>query len=323
MPTEIQEYSQTEAALTDLRDRYEAIKYEVSDANGLKEAKNGRAEIRGYRINLEKMRKDIKAPALERCRLIDAEAKRITEELLYLESPIDAQIKEEESRKEKEREAKIQVELKRVEDIQDRLEDLRSAALAFNRTSQPSPEKVAELINDIEKCVVDDSFDEFEQRAHEAKASTLAFLRELLAAAKEREAEEKRIQFERAELAELRAAEDKRQAEAEKKRQVEEKKQREELAAQKKNQDAAQKKIDDENARLVKERADLEREQRKEADRKAAEEKAEQGRKATAQAAAKKARYPGEQAIVDALTEYFGVPPEVVMTWLTELRKAA
>ncbi|KKK48711.1 hypothetical protein LCGC14_3142370, partial [marine sediment metagenome] len=70
-------------------------------------------------------------------------------------------------------------------------------------------------------------------------------------------------------------------------------------------------------------RADLEREQREEADRKAAEEKAEQDRKDAAQAAAKKAKYPGERAIVDALTEHFGVPAEVVMAWLVEIRKAA
>ena len=43
-------------------------------------------------------RKEIKAPALVRCKLIDEETKRITSELLALEVPIDEQIKAEEKR---------------------------------------------------------------------------------------------------------------------------------------------------------------------------------------------------------------------------------
>ena len=34
-----------------------------------------RAEVRGYRTSLEKLRKEIKAPALARCNAIDTEAK--------------------------------------------------------------------------------------------------------------------------------------------------------------------------------------------------------------------------------------------------------
>ncbi len=72
-----------------------------------------RAVVRGYRTALETLRKEIKAPALERCRLIDDEAKRITAELLKIEEPIDTAIKAEEQRKEEEKAAKARAEAER------------------------------------------------------------------------------------------------------------------------------------------------------------------------------------------------------------------
>lgn len=94
---QITEYNQTAAALTELRSRY-VRQYDVSTTAGMAEAKAARATVRGYRVALEKTRVEIKAPALERTRLIDAEAKRITAELLAIEEPIDAAIKAEERR---------------------------------------------------------------------------------------------------------------------------------------------------------------------------------------------------------------------------------
>jgi len=103
MTTQIAEYSPTEAALADLRSRYSAVVFDTATTKGMQEAIAGRAEIRGYRLDLEKERVRIKAPALDRCRLIDTEAKRITAELEALETPIDESIKKEQQRKENER----------------------------------------------------------------------------------------------------------------------------------------------------------------------------------------------------------------------------
>lgn len=55
------------------------------------------------RTSLEAKRKELKAPALERSRLIDSEAKRIESEIRSLEDPIDALITAEEQRRERER----------------------------------------------------------------------------------------------------------------------------------------------------------------------------------------------------------------------------
>lgn len=114
MATEIVEYSKTEAALSDLAHRYKDVIFDVKSKDGMMSAIKGRAEIRTYRVNLEKLRIEIKAPALKKCQLIDSEAKRITVELVALEDPIDAQIKKEEMRKEDERTAVARAEAERI-----------------------------------------------------------------------------------------------------------------------------------------------------------------------------------------------------------------
>lgn len=105
--SQIVQYSKTEAALADLRQSYNRA-YEVSTTKGMEEAKAARAVIRTHRTDLEKMRKELKEPLLDQARAIDAEAKRITAELLAIEEPIDQQIKAEEERKEQEKLAKAE-----------------------------------------------------------------------------------------------------------------------------------------------------------------------------------------------------------------------
>lgn len=101
--TAIQEYSATEAALAELKLRLKDAKYDVATTAGMTTAKQDRRELVTLRTSLEAKRKEIKAPALAYCNLIDKEAKRITSELLALETPIDEQIKAEERRKAEEK----------------------------------------------------------------------------------------------------------------------------------------------------------------------------------------------------------------------------
>lgn len=133
MTTEIAEYSKTEAALSDLAKRYKGVIFDVTTTEGMDVARKSRAEIRTYRTSLEAKRVEIKAPALERCRLIDAEAKRITAALVELEDPIDAQIKKEERRKEEEKNAAARAEQARVEAEQRAIKEAEEKRLAAER----------------------------------------------------------------------------------------------------------------------------------------------------------------------------------------------
>lgn len=319
MTTEIQEYSQTEAALSVLREKYSDATYDVTTTDGMVAAKSGRSEVRGYRTSLEKMRKDIKAPALKKCQLIDSEARRITEELLTLEKPIDSQIKTHEAKLEADRQDKIETELRGVEDIQSRIESIREHAAAALQVGITKT-NIEQSITDIEAITIDESFGEFADQAQDAKEGTLAKLRELLSAAVEREAEATRIQAEREELAKLRAEQDKRiaeeqtkheaaEAKAREKREAETKAERDKLEKQRKAQTEAQAKIDAENKWLANEKAKQE-----------AVAVAEKKRKDKAIADAKKAEFPGVQAITDALCEHFDVTEPVVKKWLKVLK---
>ncbi len=111
MATEIQEYSETESALAVLREKYHGVIFDCSKAKEMKEAKSARGKFVKVRTSLEKMRVQIKGPALKHCQQIDSESNRIKAEILELEESIDQQIKKEENRKaeikaEKDREAR-------------------------------------------------------------------------------------------------------------------------------------------------------------------------------------------------------------------------
>lgn len=103
---DIAEYSATEAALAMLREKYSV----VPDANtdeGYALVKAGIKELTTLRTSLEAARKREKEPHLQAGRIIDAEAKRITEELVKLEDPMKAAKKEVDDRIERERQERI------------------------------------------------------------------------------------------------------------------------------------------------------------------------------------------------------------------------
>src|SRR5271154_4221365 len=111
----IAEYSQTVAALAELKSKHGGVQFEVGKPSGMLAAKEVRSELRSLRTALEEKRKDLKSGLLEQGRLIDGEAKRITVAIVELEEPIASQIKAEEDRKEAEKAAKLEAERLRVE----------------------------------------------------------------------------------------------------------------------------------------------------------------------------------------------------------------
>ncbi len=212
---EIVEYSKTQAVLGDLRQRYEGLVYEVTTAKGMIDARKARAEIREWRTGLEKERVRIKAPALERSRLIDSEAKRITTELLKLEGPIDEQIKAEEDRKEKERLAKEEAEKTRVETLRGRI--MQISEIPYQERGRTSTE-ISIVLESTREIPVDETFQEFRPEAQIVKDGVLEELEKMLFETLAMEQEKARIIAEREELAKLRAEQDQWLWEAEKKR---------------------------------------------------------------------------------------------------------
>lgn len=309
MTTDIKEYSKTEIALSNLKDRFEGLEFHVDTPYGLKQAKCGRAEIRGYRTGLEKMRKEIKAPALDHCRLIDSEAKRITAELVALEDPIDSQIKEMEGLKEAERQEKIAAEMDRVEKIKIRIEKIRSVASEIHYIYTLRIEDIENRIKQIDNTAINDSFDEYKEQASEVKSSTLSFLNDALLAAKERDSNNKRIADDREELAKLRAAEEKRAKKAEEERQEEHKKQREE-----------QDRINMDKKRIEDDRKKLEADQEHERLKNEAKLQSDRNSKQRALDKEKREKFPGIKIITNGISDYFDIDTKVAKKWINELR---
>lgn len=293
--TEIAEYSQTAAALSDLRHRFLGVAFNVSTTKGMGEAKKARQEVKGYRTALEAKRKEIKAQALERCRLIDDEAKTITAALLEIEEPIDQQIKAEEALKEAEKAAKAEAERQRVAAIRVQIETIKNhAAFAVGK----SADAILKILSGVEGFEIGEDFQEFKPEAEQAKAETLDKLKTLHTAQVEHEAEQARIAAERAELAKLRAEAEAREREAAAARAEQERKDREARAEQERKDREAREAVEREQAaKLAAERAAHEAELKKQREAQEAELKAQREAQAKAEAEARAIREAEEKRL--------------------------
>ena len=102
---EIESYSPTKAALADLTSRFKGLVFDVTTPKGMADAKGAKKELAAHRITLEKARVAEKAEALAYGKHVDAEAKKIADQLAALEDPITEQIETETKREQREREA--------------------------------------------------------------------------------------------------------------------------------------------------------------------------------------------------------------------------
>jgi hypothetical protein len=200
---QIIEYRPTAAALAELGGRYKGVVFQVDNTKGMADAKAARAEIRGYRTDLEKLRKELKADVLEKGRLIDGEAKRITLALEELEDPIDSQIKAEEARKEAERKAKEEAERAAADEIQKRIAEIRNWPSRFiGCSSARISEELETMAFDIDDI---ESFGLYAGMAKQAQAECVATMETMLGKAIAHEQEQARLEAERVELARIQA----------------------------------------------------------------------------------------------------------------------
>lgn len=216
LPALVPEYSPTERGLAELRSRLQGVVFDVRSGEGEEAARRARKECVSLRTHLETMRKGIKGPALERCRLIDAEAKRIEAEIKAVEQPIDAQIKVVEREREERAAAKRREEQARIDAIQKRIGEIRAMPA---KAAGASVADVDELLDGLNALPLDESFAEFLPAAQEAKAEALdrmVALREVAVSRERMEAERAQREAEqRAEAERQRAENERLRAEAE------------------------------------------------------------------------------------------------------------
>lgn len=227
--------------IAELQKNYGGVVFKVGEKEGMKAAIAARRAVREPRVAVEKLRKEAKAPILALGRKLDSEAERITAALSAIEDPIDEQIKNEEMRLHNEAIAKATAERERVERLDARVD---SILLMPHDALGLSSKQVQACLDEAKALVIDDSFQEFKDKAAGAKIATVAALEGVLAKALAAEAEAARIVRERAELETLRAeaaardsAERERQRVENERIAAEQKAERERLAAEREAND--------------------------------------------------------------------------------------
>jgi chemotaxis protein histidine kinase CheA len=111
---EVVAYNPVKAALADLTHRYGKVVFDVTTPSGMSTAKAAYKDINSFSIMLENARVKEKAESLQYGRFIDSEAKRIADQLDALRLPIKNQIDEVAKREQREREAAIEAEKRRI-----------------------------------------------------------------------------------------------------------------------------------------------------------------------------------------------------------------
>lgn len=328
-----------EAALQTLADGTKDITT-ITNAAGYQQIQAARIVLKNERISIEKDCKKAREDAVAFGRAVISEEGRLVaiispeeKRLQKLQDAWDAEI-------ERIRQQKIDSELKRVADLQERITELRGL-----QTLSPSSGSalIAEHIADLAKIAVDESFQELQQQAMDAKAAALSRLQSVHAAALSHEGEQIRIRAEREELARDREEQALRDAQAKAQREEEERKAKavrdaetarhtEQLRQQRAEQDAAaaveRKRLDDEaaaarklvveeEARLAAARADIARQQ----------EELRQAQEAAKPAPIPPApvtrrglaiRQPSAADIVDVLAKHFKAHPDTILDWLQQ-----
>lgn len=314
--TALQNFDRVAAGLALLEKNYKGVLYEIDTALGMAHAKAARAAIREPRYEVERLRKDAKAPILALGKRLDAEATRITNALLTLEEPIHEQIQHEEDRIKREKEAKAAAEAARVANIQHLIDGIRG--WPANAIGKPSV-LVSQMLNDATEYRIEESV--FQERTEEAKGVLMISVTALNGVRVERlthEAEQERLKADRIELERLRAeqterdrvtraaqdAANARQAETLRQERVENdriaRERQAELDRQAKEQRETQAA---ENARIAADRAELERQQ--EALRK------------TQEPPKPSKRIPTRGEILDVLAKHYGTQVKTVEKWMT------
>lgn len=238
-PTKAVEYNIADARIEELKSMYSNLKGDTPV--GYKQVTAAIATIRDHRVDVEKMRKQLKADALEFGRVVDAEAKRVTLLLEEIEEPLKAEKKRIDDEKERIKREAEEAERRKLEEELRKKREEEEALLKAEREKEAARIKAEQDAREAKLAE--------ERRAFEADREKMRIEREKLEADR-KEAEAKAAAERQAEEARLRAEREKEEAA---RREVEEK----ERTAKAQALADAQRKIAAEQEELRKQREEI------------------------------------------------------------------
>jgi len=165
--TELVEIKKFDQQLAEFTAKYSNVVYDLTDPAVEKQARSDRYAIGKVVGDLDRKHAEVKAPLLERARILDAERKRIKDALQGVQDGIKSQIEEHEARIKARREAL----------------EARIAAISALAVFETVPDSIDIRcrIEDVADVVIDATFGEMEPRAALVKTNTLETLERLLA----------------------------------------------------------------------------------------------------------------------------------------------
>lgn len=170
------ELNKVDAGIAELANRYGGIAFDVTTTKGMEEAKKARLAVREPRYAVERIRKEQASLIRAAQTALNSEAERITNALRAIEDPIDAQIKAEEERKQREKEEAERKERMRVEAIRIAINSIVATPAVVSSESW-SAEEIQTEIDALHGMQIDlDGYQEFTAEAQHARQEAVSKL---------------------------------------------------------------------------------------------------------------------------------------------------
>lgn len=166
MSNEVAIFSEFETNLTEYKERYDGVLYDLTKDDDNKQARSDRLAIGKVISRLDTAHKNAKAPLKEKVDLIDGERKRIKDCLLLVQGGIKIQIAE--------HEAKIQAHEDALMVRIDAIKELQVFDMPM------TVDLVTERLEAAKALVIDESYDHFEKEAVFARVKVIEYLEPVL-----------------------------------------------------------------------------------------------------------------------------------------------
>lgn len=181
----IVEFDEFETKLTEFKGQFEKVVYDLTDKKQEKQARSDRMAIGKVVSALDAAHKKIKAPLLDKTKLLDTERKRIKDELQGVQSCIKSQIdKHEEAIRQK------------AAELQARVSEIVNIGF-WESDVYLNSEQLNERLKQLKSIVIDDSFEDRKGDAAIAKDEASQMLESCLEVAIKHEEEEAKAEEER------------------------------------------------------------------------------------------------------------------------------
>ena len=188
---ELINYGITDAALEDLKNAYGDLVVLVDDPIGYKDLTAAMREVRTIRTGVEKKRKELNKDAQEWIKNVNSEAARITSKIVAIENPLKENKKQIDDEIEKRKKEKALAEERRVKAISQKINEIY---LIPQGKQYSSAKELKELLEFAMNINIDDTFDEFKEKAQDAKEEVIVDIRALFNQRSEFESEQKRLE---------------------------------------------------------------------------------------------------------------------------------